>query len=45
MIGHAGAEKPPSGRRQTKPAKGPKTGGRERAGSVMHHRLNNVIIK
>ena len=41
MTGHAGADKPPSGRRQ-KPAKGSKTtadgGGRERAGSVMQHR-------
>ena len=40
-TGHAGADKPPSGRRQ-KPAKGSKTtaggGGRERAGSVMQHR-------
>ena len=45
MIGHAGADKPPSGRRQNKPAKGPKTGGRERAGSVMQHRHSNVMYK
>lgn len=41
VIGHAGADKPPSGRRQNKQAKGPKAGGgggRERAGSVMQHR-------
>ena len=44
VTGHAGADKPPSGRRQ-KPAKGPKTGGgggRERAGSVMQHRQVTV---
>lgn len=43
MTGHAGADKPPSGRRQTKP-KGPKTGGGGGRGSVMQHRQVETTI-